>query len=140
MNRSPGSAPRRPPCPFFGIRTRDPVSTPAGIRIFTCSVFGVVPFPLHNEHGVRRRPVPSQSGHGCENCNRPPVRITWPVPLHVVQVTTGPPVSPAPWHREHCSLRLTVMFVVRPVKASSKPVSYTHLRAHETPEHLVCRL
>ena len=23
---------------------------------------------------------------------------------------------------------------------SSKPVSYTHLRAHETPEHLVCRL
>ena len=21
-----------------------------------------------------------------------------------------------------------------------KPVSYTHLRAHETPEHLVCRL
>eukprot|EP00658_Telonema_sp_P-2_P040352 TRINITY_DN28864_c0_g1_i3.p1 TRINITY_DN28864_c0_g1~~TRINITY_DN28864_c0_g1_i3.p1 ORF type:complete len:103 (-),score=16.01 TRINITY_DN28864_c0_g1_i3:46-354(-) len=23
---------------------------------------------------------------------------------------------------------------------SSRPVSYTHLRAHETPEHLVCRL
>ena len=23
---------------------------------------------------------------------------------------------------------------------SFKPVSYTHLRAHETPEHLVCRL
>src|SRR5678815_5163180 len=23
---------------------------------------------------------------------------------------------------------------------SSAPVSYTHLRAHETPEHLVCRL
>src|SRR5678816_4405280 len=23
---------------------------------------------------------------------------------------------------------------------SSTPVSYTHLRAHETPEHLVCRL
>src|SRR5678815_6131060 len=22
----------------------------------------------------------------------------------------------------------------------AKPVSYTHLRAHETPEHLVCRL
>src|SRR5678816_4875441 len=22
----------------------------------------------------------------------------------------------------------------------SRPVSYTHLRAHETPEHLVCRL
>src|SRR5674536_407928 len=23
---------------------------------------------------------------------------------------------------------------------STEPVSYTHLRAHETPEHLVCRL
>ena len=28
----------------------------------------------------------------------------------------------------------TVKFV------NNKPVSYTHLRAHETPEHLVCRL
>eukprot|EP00658_Telonema_sp_P-2_P010047 TRINITY_DN13769_c0_g1_i1.p1 TRINITY_DN13769_c0_g1~~TRINITY_DN13769_c0_g1_i1.p1 ORF type:complete len:135 (+),score=15.82 TRINITY_DN13769_c0_g1_i1:95-499(+) len=25
-------------------------------------------------------------------------------------------------------------------KQSVRPVSYTHLRAHETPEHLVCRL
>eukprot|EP00658_Telonema_sp_P-2_P004716 TRINITY_DN11750_c0_g1_i5.p1 TRINITY_DN11750_c0_g1~~TRINITY_DN11750_c0_g1_i5.p1 ORF type:complete len:109 (+),score=33.48 TRINITY_DN11750_c0_g1_i5:259-585(+) len=25
-------------------------------------------------------------------------------------------------------------------RAKNKPVSYTHLRAHETPEHLVCRL
>src|SRR5678816_4731769 len=25
-------------------------------------------------------------------------------------------------------------------KATAEPVSYTHLRAHETPEHLVCRL
>src|SRR5674536_693 len=28
----------------------------------------------------------------------------------------------------------------RPVEAAPNPVSYTHLRAHETPEHLVCRL
>src|SRR5678816_4727651 len=27
-----------------------------------------------------------------------------------------------------------------PKKARARPVSYTHLRAHETPEHLVCRL
>src|SRR5674536_396033 len=26
------------------------------------------------------------------------------------------------------------------VRAQPAPVSYTHLRAHETPEHLVCRL
>ena len=25
-------------------------------------------------------------------------------------------------------------------EADTRPVSYTHLRAHETPEHLVCRL
>src|SRR5678816_4164350 len=28
----------------------------------------------------------------------------------------------------------------RDIKPSNIPVSYTHLRAHETPEHLVCRL
>src|SRR5678815_3709281 len=27
-----------------------------------------------------------------------------------------------------------------PAAEHIKPVSYTHLRAHETPEHLVCRL
>src|SRR5678815_5807440 len=26
------------------------------------------------------------------------------------------------------------------ITATGRPVSYTHLRAHETPEHLVCRL
>src|SRR5678815_5843802 len=29
---------------------------------------------------------------------------------------------------------------LRKVDTSRIPVSYTHLRAHETPEHLVCRL
>src|SRR5674536_115320 len=28
----------------------------------------------------------------------------------------------------------------RPARRCRRPVSYTHLRAHETPEHLVCRL
>src|SRR5674536_388810 len=28
----------------------------------------------------------------------------------------------------------------KPAAPRSRPVSYTHLRAHETPEHLVCRL
>src|SRR5678816_746250 len=31
-------------------------------------------------------------------------------------------------------------FTRRRVRARFDPVSYTHLRAHETPEHLVCRL
>src|SRR5207248_6529100 len=99
---------------LFGIRTREPVSTPGGMRILTCSVFGVTPLPLQSEHGSRRLPVPSQSGQFCENWSRPPVLKTWPVPLHVEHCTTGPPVSPAPWQREHCSERFTVMFVVSP--------------------------
>src|SRR5674536_192371 len=36
------------------------------------------------------------------------------------------------WNYAMCATR-------RPV-VSPTPVSYTHLRAHETPEHLVCRL
>src|SRR5678815_5642873 len=44
---------------------------------------------------------------------------------------------------------MTSIFIRKPLEFSSfptillistMPVSYTHLRAHETPEHLVCRL
>src|ERR1041384_2464751 len=119
MCKSPACAPRRPPSPFPGILTREPVSTPAGMRTFTVSVFAIVPLPLHSEHGARRRPVPPQSVHSCAKRSRPPARCTWPEPLHVEQTTTGPPISPAPLQREHCSERLTVMFVVIPLIASS---------------------
>src|SRR6267378_3609299 len=117
--RSPGGAPSLPPCPLPGMRTREPVSTPAGMRTFTVSVFGIVPLPLHSEQGVRRLPLPAQSGHSCEKRKRPPARCTWPEPLQVWQTTTGPPISPAPLQREHCSERLTVRLVVRPWIASS---------------------
>src|SRR5678816_3419664 len=30
--------------------------------------------------------------------------------------------------------------ILKPTELTAKAVSYTHLRAHETPEHLVCRL
>src|ERR1041385_2688389 len=119
MYKSPAGAPKRPPSPLPGIFTREPVSTPAGIRTFTVSVLGTVPFPLQSEQGARRRPVPPQSGHSCANRSRPPERCTCPVPLHVEQTTTGPPMSPAPLQREHCSERLTVIFVVNPLIASS---------------------
>src|SRR5687768_12107196 len=119
MCRSPAGAPSRPASPLPGILTREPVSTPAGIRTFTVSDLGVVPLPLHSEHGERLRPVPPQSEHSCANRSRPPARCTWPDPLHVEQTTTGPPMSPAPLHREHCSDRFTVMFVVNPLIASS---------------------
>src|SRR5258705_237652 len=118
-NKSPGGAPKRPPSPLPGMRTREPVSTPAGIRTFTVSVFGTVPLPLHNEQGERLRPVPEQSGHPCAKRRRPPARCTCPEPLQVWQTITGPPMSPAPLQREHCSERLTVRLVVNPWIASS---------------------
>src|SRR6266496_3248984 len=117
--RSPAGAPRRPPSPFPPILTREPVSTPAGMRTLTVSLFGTVPFPLQSEQGGRRRPVPPQSEHSCAKRKRPPARCTWPDPLQVAQTITGPPMSPAPLHREHCSERFTVMFVVSPLIASS---------------------
>src|SRR6266540_4561932 len=119
MCKSPAGAPSRPPSPFPGILTRDPVSTPAGIRTLTVSDFGTVPLPLHNEQGERRRPVPPQSGHSCENLNLPPARCTCPEPLQAEQTITGPPMSPAPLQRWHCSDRFTVILVVNPLIASS---------------------
>src|SRR5712691_8811301 len=120
MCKSPGGAPSRPPCPFPGMRTREPVSTPAGMRTLTVSVFGTTPLPWHNEHGDRLRPLPPQSGHSCAKRNRPPARCTCPLPLQVAQTINGPPMSPAPLQREHCSDRLTVRLVVIPLIASSK--------------------
>src|SRR5215212_1230964 len=102
------------------MRTREPVSTPAGIRILTVSVFGSTPPPLQSGQGGRRLPAPPQSGHSCANLRRPPARCTWPEPLQVGQVTGAPPVSPAPLQRVHCSERLTVMLVIIPVTDSSK--------------------
>src|SRR5678815_4669892 len=41
---------------------------------------------------------------------------------------------------QRCALACTPRKLVQPPRATYPPVSYTHLRAHETPEHLVCRL
>ena len=40
---------------------------------------------------------------------------------------------------DNCQLS-TVICQLLMIKRHLTPVSYTHLRAHETPEHLVCRL
>src|ERR671916_397534 len=57
MKRSPAGAPSRPPSPLPGTRTREPVSTPAGIRTFTCSDFGTVPLPWQTAQGARHLDV-----------------------------------------------------------------------------------
>src|SRR5678815_505151 len=43
------------------------------------------------------------------------------------------------YHFNHGTTRFTGQGIVRSIYFTI-PVSYTHLRAHETPEHLVCRL
>eukprot|EP00658_Telonema_sp_P-2_P006101 TRINITY_DN12321_c0_g1_i1.p1 TRINITY_DN12321_c0_g1~~TRINITY_DN12321_c0_g1_i1.p1 ORF type:complete len:108 (+),score=26.26 TRINITY_DN12321_c0_g1_i1:149-472(+) len=51
----------------------------------------------------------------------------------------------APFVRQSLALRFWDQDSLRRCRTTAKqdsygPVSYTHLRAHETPEHLVCRL
>src|SRR5678815_887435 len=41
---------------------------------------------------------------------------------------------------EDCALGEFVRAQLEALSQNGEPVSYTHLRAHETPEHLVCRL
>ena len=47
---------------------------------------------------------------------------------------------PAFAHRQFHARQLGEAFAGIARDARFVPVSYTHLRAHETPEHLVCRL
>src|SRR5678815_6015786 len=59
----------------------------------------------------------------------------------IIVLTTGPL-----WARKTWGIwwdwdaKLTSTLVMWLIFSSYLPVSYTHLRAHETPEHLVCRL
>src|SRR2546428_657318 len=76
MYKSPGGAPRRPPSPLPGIRTREPVSTPAGMRILTFSVLVKVPLPLHSEHGGRPVPRAPPSAQSCAQLTPHPPRRT----------------------------------------------------------------
>src|SRR5678815_5937421 len=50
--------------------------------------------------------------------------------------------SASAWARADCHCRASsgVSLPTMPFCMNSSTVSYTHLRAHETPEHLVCRL
>ena len=44
------------------------------------------------------------------------------------------------WDKEQKKYRKKTVYVGKVLDKEKGPVSYTHLRAHETPEHLVCRL
>src|SRR5678816_1960997 len=84
-------------------------------------------------------------------------RIIWrkslpPWPFTMTSLCTPCPSSDETmsFNNESCVLGFTLIVslmsscvVLAPngtVGSTTTPVSYTHLRAHETPEHLVCRL
>src|SRR5674536_387551 len=59
------------------------------------------------------------------------VSICWYTMQKIRQITPTVGLTDRP-------MRLTTTMLVMPPMSGT--VSYTHLRAHETPEHLVCRL
>eukprot|EP00658_Telonema_sp_P-2_P065456 TRINITY_DN54690_c0_g1_i1.p1 TRINITY_DN54690_c0_g1~~TRINITY_DN54690_c0_g1_i1.p1 ORF type:complete len:387 (-),score=85.74 TRINITY_DN54690_c0_g1_i1:60-1220(-) len=59
--------------------------------------------------------------------------------VHLVRVPTIAPILNLNWFLERIE-ECGAAWAAQHEGSSSIPVSYTHLRAHETPEHLVCRL
>src|SRR5678815_2053790 len=76
------------------------------------------------------------------HAGKPPIR-------EILEALFAPPLR---WADPANDRRISVQFIIRARSEGtaemrdvlqndvSHPVSYTHLRAHETPEHLVCRL
>src|SRR5262245_5681169 len=100
--------------------TREPVSTPAGMRTLTVSYFGNTPRPWQVGQGGRRFPVPLQAEQLWSKRKNPPPAEIFPVPLQAGQESNPVAAAPAPWQRAQVSLRRTLMLVVRPFIASSK--------------------
>ena len=78
-----------------------------------------------------------------ETLNRLAAAVKEKYPGHVVAGTLSPPFRPvAPEEDEEHVRRINAARpdVLWVGLGTPKPVSYTHLRAHETPEQLVCRL
>src|SRR5678815_4764825 len=65
----------------------------------------------------------------CKLCNRPAAK-RYLCEMHYQRVKKARTFNAHPVMRGH----------VERIALSEETVSYTHLRAHETPEHLVCRL
>src|SRR5262245_63760884 len=100
--------------------TREPVSTPAGMRTLTVSYFGNTPLPWQSAQGGRRFPVPLQAEQFWSKRKNPPPAEIFPVPLQAEQETDPVAAAPDPWQRAQVSLRRTLMLAVRPFIASSK--------------------
>src|SRR5678815_1125622 len=61
-------------------------------------------------------------------------------PAKYLPLVYTPTVGEACERFGHIARQTRALFISIDQKDNIKAVSYTHLRAHETPEHLVCRL
>ena len=75
------------------------------MRNSTGSVRLTTPSPLQVAQSLAVRPVPLQRGQGMLNFIRPPICVTWPVPLHSGHCIC-PPVA-CPWQVGQLSWRFT---------------------------------
>ena len=110
-----------PAFPLPGTRTREPVSTPGGMRTSKDSGFRTEPDPPQAWQGRRWRPVPPHCGHVRVNRIAPAWRVAFPVPPQAVQVTGAPPADPLPLQVGQVSCRPIVMRTCVPRMASQNP-------------------
>src|SRR5678815_6020001 len=98
---------------------------------------------VHREHADRQR---SYTVVSRRRRSSKPVSVTaWGrsrmvAPLTVHSSCTGVPGNRRNAQRAVRASRASGGSTNRIALPITRPVSYTHLRAHETPEHLVCRL
>eukprot|EP00658_Telonema_sp_P-2_P002406 TRINITY_DN1090_c0_g1_i1.p1 TRINITY_DN1090_c0_g1~~TRINITY_DN1090_c0_g1_i1.p1 ORF type:complete len:124 (+),score=5.32 TRINITY_DN1090_c0_g1_i1:152-523(+) len=63
--------------------------------------------------------------------------VNWSLRVLIILIINS---SPGAWYCLVCHDYAYLATSVTKSRHVRRPVSYTHLRAHETPEHLVCRL
>src|SRR5678816_1818638 len=95
----------------------------------------IEPWIMRRERFSRRRNEPAHLindyGSHLIGRSRSVTGVKAVIPIIVsVEATQGPPIGPIKVPEKTCKAGWSCW----------RAVSYTHLRAHETPEHLVCRL
>src|SRR5678816_507716 len=93
---------------------------------------------LHSRRVYRDSQRPVRLSHRHRRCRRYRLAIVHSfVPKFYLLRLSAPATLP---YRVCCPATPASWFLVSEITPSMSSVSYTHLRAHETPEHLVCRL
>src|SRR5215471_2983487 len=122
--KSPDGPPRNPASPFPAERSREPVSTPAGMRSLIFEATSLRPFPWHALQGFSMtRPAPWQCGHVCAMLKIPRELMICPRPPQVGHDLTLDPLSaPVPLHTSHCAGLVMVISFSQPCAASSNAI------------------